>query len=230
MEIITDLEKLGVRSDEIDVRKGGKKVQEIVLALKNTIREKGLVGLSAPQIGEPYRIFCLAFDKGKNIKTFINPIISGVDGFELSKETCSSIPGKTFIRPRHTKIQAMYLTPLGKAESTNLVGFAARVFQHHIDHLDGLLLSDVGLEVDKDFFDATDEERAEVIKAYLESLDIKEKEIKQEIEEDSDLKAQSDAIEYMQGVATGKIKVERVAEEFEDGKEVKDTNTKERKS
>ena len=225
MEIITDLEKLGVRSDEIDVRKGGKKVQEIVLALKNTIREKGLVGLSAPQIGEPYRIFCLAFDQGKNIKTFINPIISGVDGFELSKETCSSIPGKTFIRPRHTKIQAMYLTPLGKAESTSLVGFAARVFQHHIDHLDGLLLSDVGLEVDKDFFDATDEERAEVIKAYLESLDIKEKEIKQEIEEDSDLKAQSDAIEYMQGVATGKIKVERVAEEFEDGKEVKDTNT-----
>lgn len=227
MEIITDIEKLGVRSDEIDVRKGGKKVQEIVLALKNTIRDNNLLGLSAPQIGEPYRIFCLAFDKGKNIKTFINPILESVDGFELSKETCHSIPGKTFIRPRHAKITALYLTPLGKVESTKLVGFSARLFQHHLDHLDGLLLSDVGLEVEQDFFDATDEERAEVIKAYLESLDIKEKEIKKEIEEDSDLKAQSDAINYMQGVATGKIKVERVADEFENVKESTDTNTQE---
>ena len=229
MEIITDVEKLSDRAVEINVAKAGKELQKIVLELKNCIREKNLVGLSAPQIGEPYRIFCLAFDHGKNIKTFINPIISHVEGFEISRETCSSIPGKTFIRPRHSKISVMYSTPLGKIESTNLVGYAAKIFQHHIDHLDGLLLSDVGLEVDQDFFDATDEERSEIIKMYLESLDVKEKEIKKDIEEDCDLKEQSDAIKYMEGVATGKIKTEKVAFDKDNGEEITNSNIKERR-
>ena len=226
MEIITDIEKLGTRSNEIDVKKQGQEMRDTILALKNTIREKGLLALSAPQIGKQYRIFCVSFDNGKDIRSFVNPIISEVDGFELSKETCSSIPGKTFIRPRHNSITVMYQTPLGKIESKKMLGFAARVFQHHIDHLDGLLLNDVGLEVDDDFFNATDEERAEVIKAYLESLDIKEKEIKEEIESDKELKVQADAMKFMESVASGETKVEQVNEEIEtDGEESNDTNT-----
>ena len=215
MDIITDVEKLGYRVDEVDTRKQSKLVQDTVLKLKNTIREKGLNALSAPQIGENIRVFCVSFDGGKNIKSFINPIMSKCEGFELSRETCSSIPNKTFIRPRFNKIEVMYQTPLGKVESTRLVGMAARVFQHQIDHLDGLLLSDVGLEVDDDFFNATNEERAEIIKMYLDSLDIKEKEIKKEIEDDKELKAQADAMKFMESVASGETKVEEVEEEIE---------------
>lgn len=216
-KIITDAEQLSVRSDEIDVRKDSLTVQDIVLKLKNTIRENNLLGLSAPQIGKYKRIFCLSFDGGKDIRSFINPMVTKVEGFELSKETCSSIPGRVFIRPRFNKIDVVYQTPLGKVETKRFLGVAAKQFQHEIDHLDGLLLSDVGLEVEDDFFNATDEERAEVIKRYLESLDIREKEIKKEIAEDKELKEQSDAIDYMAGVASGKIKTEIVTEEIENG-------------
>lgn len=196
---------LNNRSDEIDVRKEGQLTREITLALKDAIREKNLNALSAPQLGYSKRIFCIRF--GKEIKTFINPILTNVGGLEMSKETCSSIPNKTYIRPRHNEVTFICQTPLGKIESLKLVGLAARVFQHQLDHLDGLLLNDVGLEVEDDFFNASEEERGEVINAYLESLDLKQKEIDKEIEEDKDLKQVSDAIKFMTSVAKGETKL-----------------------
>ena len=175
MDITTDVEKLSVRADEVDVRKDNNLVRDITVNLKNVVREKGLTGLSAPQIGYDKRIFVINFNG--DLRTFINPVLSGVKGFELSRETCSSIPDKTFIRPRHNNIQAIYQTPLGKIESKQFLGAAAKVFQHHLDHLDGLLLSDIGLEIDEMFDNATEEERMEVLNMYLDSLDIKKKEL-----------------------------------------------------
>jgi peptide deformylase len=52
----------------------------------------------------------------------------------------------------------MYQKPAGAIETRQLVGLAAIVFQHEVDHLEGLLLSDVGLEIDSDFENATEEE------------------------------------------------------------------------
>ena len=60
-EIITDAEKLGDWCVEINTQKEGKLLQEIVLSLKHTMKEKGLVSLSAPQIGYNRRVFCLRF-------------------------------------------------------------------------------------------------------------------------------------------------------------------------
>lgn len=204
-DIVLDEEKLGIRSEEIDVRKDGKLAQQIVRELKEVIREKGLTSLSAPQIGYYERIFVINFNG--DLKSFVNPAIKSVDGFELSRETCSSLPGKTFLRPRNNDISAFYTTPLGKIESRRFVGLAAKVFQHCIDHLDGLILSDVGLEIDEDFDNATQEERDEVINMYLDSLDIKHKEVKKEIQEDKELKQLSDAIDFIEKVQKGEVKL-----------------------
>lgn len=208
MDIIVDVEKLSVRADEVDVRKNNQDVRGIAVKLKEVIREKGLLSLSAPQIGIDKRMFVINFNG--DLRTFINPMITNVQGFELSRETCSSLPGRTFIRPRHNNIQVMYQTPLGKIESKKLMGAAAKVFQHCLDHLDGLLLSDIGLEIDEMFDKATDEERAEVIKVYLDSLDIKQKEVEQEIQEDKELKKIAEGIEFMEKVQKGEVQVERV--------------------
>jgi peptide deformylase len=208
MDIITDIEKLSFRADEIDVRKENDKVREITVALKNTIREKNIVSLSANQIGFDKRIFVINFNG--DLRTFINPVITQVKGFELSRETCTSIPDKTFIRPRHNDIMVMYQTPLGKIESKQFMGAAAKVFQHEMDHLDGLLLSDIGLEIDEMFDNATEEERMEVINMYLDSLDIKQKEIDKEIQEDDDLKKISDGIDFMTKVQKGEVQIEQV--------------------
>ena len=208
-DIVTDYEALSERCNEFDITKKNGEAQKITLALKNTLRaHTDMVGLSANQIGYDKRIICLNFNG--DIRTFINPIITKVDGFELSRETCHSIPDKTYIRTRYNKVDITYQTPLGKVESIELLGLAARIMQHHIDHLDGLLLSDIGLEIDADFDAATDDERKEVIDMYLDSLDLKRREIDAAIKDDKDAQQISDAIRFMESVRKGETVVESV--------------------
>lgn len=205
-EIITDVEKLSDRCEEIDTKKENALMREIILELKDTLRNTpNAVGLAAPQIGYNKRIFVINFSG--DLRSFVNPIITQVKGLTLSREGCLSIPGKEYIRPRHNDINVIYQTPLGKAESRRLIGRAAEVFQHELDHLDGLLLSDVGLEIDENFDKATEDERAEVIKAYMESLDLKQKEVEKRIEEDEELKKTSDAIDFMEKLQKGEVQL-----------------------
>ena len=206
-EIITDYDKLSERCDEFNLIKESKDLQKIILELKNTIRANdNMLGLSANQIGYDKRIICLNFNG--DIRTFINPIITKAEGLELSRETCHSLPDRTFIRPRNSKIYVTYQTPLSKVESIELLGIAATIFQHHIDHLDGLLLSDVSLEIDKAFDKATPEDREEVINMYLDSLDLTKKELDKEIEADEESKQLNDAIRFINSVNSGETTVE----------------------
>ena len=217
-EIITDYDILSERCDEIDLTKKNRNIQKTVLQLKNTIKANpGMLGLSANQIGLYERVLVLNFNG--NLRSFVNPIITRVDGFELSRETCHSIPDKTFIRMRNSRVWVTYQTPLGKVESVELNGVAAKMMQHHIDHLDGLLLSDVSLEIDEDFDRATQEEREEVIKMYLDSLDISSQELTREVNADEEGKKLADALRFIESVNKGETIVESVPytdEEFEE--------------
>ena len=199
--------ELSERAVEIDLRTQNKEAREIISEIKKTMREKGLTSLSAPAIGYSRRIFCIDF-KDKEIKTFINPIIVNAKGIQLSREKCTSIPGKEYIRPRNSEIDVMFQNPLSKPISRKLIGLAAIVFQHEMDHIDGLLLSDVGLEIDEDFDNASEEERQEVVEAYLDSLDLRQKEINKEIQEDKELKQIDDARKFMTSVYKGETKLE----------------------
>ena len=212
-EIVLDEEKLGVRCDEIDPRTENKLMREIIVELKNKIRENNLIGLAANQIGYDKRIFVLNFQG--DLRSFVNPVISEVGQLELSRESCASIPDKEFVRPRHNEITVTYMTPLGKIESRKLIGMAATVFQHELDHLDGMLLSDIGFEVDEDFDNASDEEKEKIVEMYLDSLDLRSKQLNEEIENDAELKQTSDAVKFIQKVQAGEIEVEYapVAEE-----------------
>ena len=205
LEIITDVNELSARSSEVEVRKESKKIQEVIINLKKIIREKNLTSLSAPQIGEYVRVFVINFNG--DLRSFVNPVITDVKNMELSRETCSSIPDKTYIRPRYSTVEVIYQTPLGKTESRKLMGLAAKVFQHEIDHLDGLLLSDIGLEIDEDFDKASEEERVELINAYLDSLDIKQKNMEEQIKEDPELSQINDAIVFMGETNSGETKI-----------------------
>ena len=128
----------------------------------------------------------------------------------MSRETCSSIPEKTFIIPRFNKVKFFYTTPLGKVESCNLVGRAAHLYQHCVDHLNGMLVSDIGLEIDEDFDNATDEERAEILKMYAESLDIMQKSLEEEIKSDKELTEMEDAIKFIGSVKDGSTKLQKI--------------------
>ena len=211
-DIITDELQLSERAVEIDVRTQATEMREIIKALKDTMREKGLSSLSAPAIGYNRRIFCIDF-KDSEIKTFINPIIAQAKGMQLSIEKCVCIPDKEFMRPRNNDLMIIYQRPTGQIENRQIVGMSAIVFQHELDHLDGLLLSDVGIEIDEDFHNATEEEQQEVINAYLDALDIKKKEIDTEINTNPELKQLSDGIDFMESVYKGETKIEPIKEE-----------------
>lgn len=200
--IIKDADILSDWSVEIDPVKNGKLAQEIILALKNTMREQGLSSLAAPQIGYKYRIFCIRFGKD-DYRTYINPLIENNTNITMSRETCSSIDNKTFMIPRFSKIAMLYVTPLGKVMKSTFTGKAAHSAQHCIDHLNGVMVSDLGLELDELFDNASTEEQEEVIKMYIESLDLRQKALKEEIEHTEELKELNDAIDFMASVKSG---------------------------
>lgn len=197
--------KLSDRATEINYAVDNKLIREIVSSLKHTIEKNNITALSAPAIGYEYRIFCIKFNE--EIKTFINPIIMDAKGLQLSREKCTSIPNKEFIIPRNNDLTVAYQRPTGKIETRQIVGLAALVFQHEMQHLDGILLSDLGLEIDSQWDEATDDERAEVLKEFLDSLDLYSSELEKEIQTDPELKQMSDAIDFMASVQIGKTKL-----------------------
>ena len=214
--IITDLcelDKLG-RSEEVQLNDDNKLIREITANIKRTMRKNNLVSLSAPAIGYNKRIFCIDFSD-KEIKTFINPLVTRVEGIELTREVCSSIPGKEFIRPRNSLVEVMYQTPLGKIKSRIFKGLAAHVIQHEMDHLDGITLADIGLEIEDDFNDATDEERFEIINMYLDSLDLTKSELEKDFTQDESLRKEYEADKFVELLAQGKIEVTALQAEEE---------------
>lgn len=106
----------------------------------------------------------------------------------------------------------MYQRPTGQIETREVAGLTACIVQHELDHLDGILLSDIGLEIDEDFKNCDDTTRSEIINDYLTSLDIKQKNMNNLVEEDPDAKALRDGIKFMEGVAKGDIKLTPIEE------------------
>lgn len=209
--IITDLvelDKLG-RAEEIDLTKENKLLREISSNLKRRMRRDNLVSLSAPALGYNKRVFCIDFSDSE-IKTFINPLITNAEGLELTREICSSIPGKEFIRPRNSVVDVMYQTPTGKIKSNRFKGVAASVIQHEIDHLEGITLADIGLEIDEDFNLATEDEKFEIINMYLDSLDLTREQLQKDFQQDETLKKEYEADKFMEMLASGKVKLEAV--------------------
>lgn len=207
LTIENDEVKLSERSMEIDTKNQAIEMREIVSSLKATMRANDLAYLSAPAIGYQRRIFAINFND-LEIKTFINPVIASAKGLHLAKETSNSIPNKTYIRPRNTEITIMYQRPTGQPESRKLVGLAADIFQQCMDDLDGILLCDIGLEIDDNWDKLTDEEKQEIIGEYLDSLDLKQKQLQKEIEDNTELKQIDDAITFMTSVYKGDTEIE----------------------
>ena len=205
---VVDLDTLNSlgRAQEIDHEKEGKQLREITGAIKRTMRKKNLTSLSAPGIGYNKRIFCIDFSD-QEIKSFVNPIIQHAEGIQLVREQCSSIPGKEFIVPRSTVIDVIYETPTGMIKTQRMKDVVAFVFQHEIHHLEGVTLEDIGLEIDSDWDEATEEERREVIDMYLDSLDLRQQYLDKIIEEDEELHIVSERLRFVEALAKGEIEL-----------------------
>ena len=103
------------------------------------------IGLAAPQIGVPLRLFVIDLSIGRErngLLVLINPELVEVDGVQLEEEGCLSLPGfnATVVRP--SKVVVKGLDRHGVEQTIEGTGLLARAFQHEMDHLDGALFVD----------------------------------------------------------------------------------------
>jgi peptide deformylase len=96
------------------------------------------IGLAAPQIGILSRIFIV--DIGEGCKVLINPEIVEGEGESISEEGCLSLPAIEVPVKRMEKIVVQGRNLESKEVSFELFGFPGRVYQHEIDHLNGILI------------------------------------------------------------------------------------------
>jgi peptide deformylase len=132
----------------------GPELQTLIDDMVETMRQAPGVGLAAPQVDVPLRVIVVEFgeeddeDAPKKLYTLVNPEIrTASEEVVAAPEACLSIPGFAGDVERFEAIQVRGLNRFGKPIRLKLEGWMARIFQHEIDHLDGVLFIDRALKV-----------------------------------------------------------------------------------
>jgi peptide deformylase len=127
------------------------RIQQLVDNLLVTVKQANGVGIAAPQVGASDRIFIVASRPNPRYPNapemeptpMINPKILACSNESVKGwEGCLSIPGIRGFVPRDRAIAVEYSDRHGKLHKQELTDFVARIFQHELDHLDGIVFLD----------------------------------------------------------------------------------------
>lgn len=129
--------------------------KELIAAMKNKLEQLGGVGLAAPQINAPRQIIAIYIpDEARLLRdgindlypvhVLINPSYEAVPGSAVNHdfEGCYSVSSKAGKVPRYEQIKVHYYDEAGVVHEQIEHGFYARVLQHEIDHVQGILITD----------------------------------------------------------------------------------------
>ncbi|MGD8465565.1 MAG: peptide deformylase [Anaerolineae bacterium] len=137
-----------LRSKAKKVQRVTPKMAALAERMLETMRQANGVGLAAPQVGVLQRLFVVELpedeENNQPAETYIlfNPEIVKGHGEQIGYEGCLSIPGYIGEVARQEQITVQGLNEKGRPARYKLDGYLARVFQHEIDHLDGILYTD----------------------------------------------------------------------------------------
>lgn len=127
----------------------GPELQKLIEDMIDTMRAAPGVGLAAPQVGVSQRVIVVEYGDEENenaplkLYTLVNPEIArSSDVLVIGSEGCLSIPGFVGDVERLENITIKGLNRFGKPVRVKADNWLARVFQHEIDHLDGILFTD----------------------------------------------------------------------------------------
>lgn len=109
---------------------------ELVKAMTKIMFENNGIGLAAPQVGVNKRLFIMG--NSDKLVVCINPYIVSGDGTERDLEGCLSFPNLWLRVLRKSKIIVKFQTITGETVEEIYQGLMARIFQHELDHLDGI--------------------------------------------------------------------------------------------
>jgi peptide deformylase len=120
----------------------------LVADMIDTMRELNGAGLAAPQVGVPLRVVVFGFEQNSRypdaesvpFTVLINPDLTPIgDSMEEDWEGCLSVPGMRGLVPRYVRLRYQGFDVQGNTIDRTVLGFHARVVQHEVDHLDGIL-------------------------------------------------------------------------------------------
>ena len=130
-----------LRQRALDIVKVTKRTQVMVDDMMRIMKRANGVGLAAPQLGILQRLIVIAPDDMRPT-ALINPRIVKAEGEQLGQEGCLSIPGLYGDVPRALFVEVEAQDRKGRDVVFELEGMPARVVQHEIDHLEGVLFID----------------------------------------------------------------------------------------
>jgi peptide deformylase len=146
-KILTEPDPL-LRQKSLPVKSINAGVLRVLENMRDTMYLADGIGLAAPQIGVSKRI--IVVDPGDRLIVLINPEIIISEGEVSRSEGCLSVPGKTGWLNRAQKIIVKGLNPQGENIELEAMDLLARVIQHEIDHLDGILFPDKATRIRMD--------------------------------------------------------------------------------
>lgn len=134
--------KLAERMEEFDLSQITRpEIQKFIKQLKLTMTTYGGLGLSANQCGVRFRMFVMGSNDFQMV--CINPEIVETIGEPVKmREGCLSYPGLYLNVPRYNKIIVEHFDHLGEYNTTTLEGISAQVYQHELDHMNGVVYTD----------------------------------------------------------------------------------------
>jgi peptide deformylase len=108
----------------------------------DTMYDEVGIGLAAPQVGASLRLMVVGDEEGRGAQVLVNPAITDQGGKVTAEEGCLSLPGvfAQVTRSEWVTLEAHDLE--GRPQVITARGLRARVFQHELDHLDGVLFID----------------------------------------------------------------------------------------
>lgn len=128
-------------------------IRQLIADMTDSLADAGGIGLAAPQIGVLRRVLIFKVPDARAtehpedgpcpLTALVNPVLEPLDDqIALGWEGCLSIPGLRGEVPRHLRVRVTATTPEGETFEAVVSGTRARVLQHEVDHLDGVLYLD----------------------------------------------------------------------------------------
>ncbi|NQV89226.1 MAG: peptide deformylase [Parcubacteria group bacterium] len=141
-----ELRKISEKVSDKEI--GTKELDTLIDDLIETMEIENGIGIAAPQIGVHKRIIII--DTGDGPQALINPEVTARSLRKVeSEEGCLSVPGVYGMVKRHREIKARALDRHGNEMKFRAKGLLSIVFQHEVDHLDGVLFIDKVFEYTK---------------------------------------------------------------------------------
>jgi peptide deformylase len=135
-----------LRKKSAQIQQLNKKTKKFISDMVETLKKENGLGLAAPQVGQNIRIIIVRFNYDTHqemIKTLINPeILSHSKGTILGEEGCLSLPNIFKPVERYKKVRIKFKDLKWNDNVLDLEDLNARIVQHEIDHLDGILFID----------------------------------------------------------------------------------------